>query len=65
MLRVGFLLSPPLVVLVADHVSLRAGLLGAVLAGLLVVVLGRVLPGRRAPAAAVSGLSRRCRRGPR
>ena len=50
LLRVGFLLSPPLVGLVADHVSLRAGLLGAVLAGLLVVVLGRVLPGRRAPA---------------
>jgi MFS family permease len=49
MLRVGFLLSPPLVGLVADHVSLRAGLLGVVLAGLLVVVLGRVLPGRRGP----------------
>ena len=49
MLRVGFLLSPPLVGLVADHVSLRAGLLGVVLAGLLVVVLGRVLPGRRTP----------------
>jgi MFS family permease len=49
MLRVGFLLSPPLVGLVADHVSLRAGLLGVVLAGLLVVVLGRVLPGRRVP----------------
>jgi hypothetical protein len=47
---VGFLLSPPLVGLVADHVSLRAGLLGAVLAGVLVVLLGRVLPGRRVPA---------------
>jgi MFS family permease len=50
LLRVGFLLSPPLVGLVADHVSLRAGLLGAVLAGVLVVLLGRVLPGRRVPA---------------
>jgi len=46
---VGFLLSPPLVGLVADHVSLRAGLLGVVLAALLVVVLGRVLSGRRVP----------------
>ena len=65
MLRVGFLLSPPLVGLVADHVSLRAGLLSVVLAGLLVVVLGRVLPGPAGACPAVSGLSCRCRPGRR
>jgi MFS family permease len=43
LLRVGFLVSPPLVGLIADLTSLRAGLLGGVLAGLLVLTLGRTL----------------------
>jgi MFS family permease len=47
LLRVGFLVSAPLVGLVADATSLRHGLLGVVAAGLVVAVLGRVLPGRR------------------
>ena len=46
LLRVGFLLSPPLVGLVADAAGLRVGLLGVVAAGLGVVLLGRVLVGR-------------------
>ncbi|MEV0627484.1 MFS transporter [Nonomuraea wenchangensis] len=49
LLRGGFLLSPLLVGFVADLVSLRAGLLSVVLAGLLTFVLARVLvndPGR-------------------
>jgi MFS family permease len=40
LLRVGFLLSPPLVGLIADASSLRAGLLSVVVAGLVVVLLG-------------------------
>jgi MFS family permease len=44
--RVGFLLSPPLVGLVADHSSLRVGLLSVVAAGLGTLVLGRVLLNR-------------------
>lgn len=48
LLRVGFLLSPTLVGLVADATSLRVALLGVVLAGLIVLVLGRVLLGARA-----------------
>ncbi|MGH9138098.1 MAG: MFS transporter, partial [Acidimicrobiales bacterium] len=43
MLRVGFLLSPPIVGIVADAASLRVGLLGVVLAGLAVLVAARVL----------------------
>ena len=43
LLRVGFLLSPPLVGLVADATSLRVGLLSVVLAGSLAFVLGRAL----------------------
>ena len=43
LLRGGFLLSPPLVGFVADLSSLRVGLLSVVLAGVLTVVLGRVL----------------------
>ena len=43
LLRVGFLISPPLVGLIADLTSLRAGLLVGVLAGLLVLTLGRTL----------------------
>ena len=46
MLRVGFLLSPPLVGVVADAVSLRVGLLSVVLAGLGMLTLGRVLVDR-------------------
>jgi hypothetical protein len=46
LLRVGFLLSPPLVGLLADHSSLRVGLLSVVLAGVVTVMLGRVLVDR-------------------
>lgn len=45
LLRVGFLLSPPLVGLVADAAGLRVGLLSVVVAGLVVLLLGRVLAG--------------------
>jgi MFS family permease len=47
LLRVGFLLSPPLVGLVADLTSLRVGLLSVVVAGVGTVLLGRVLLNRR------------------
>ncbi|WP_127506889.1 MFS transporter [Actinoplanes solisilvae] len=43
LLRGGFLLSPPLVGLIADQTSLRVGLLSVVLAGAVTFVLGRVL----------------------
>lgn len=43
LLRVGFLLSPPLVGLVADLTSLRVGLLSVVFAGATVFLLSRVL----------------------
>jgi len=43
LLRIGFLVSPPLVGLVADLTGLRVGLLVVVLAGLLVLALGRTL----------------------
>ncbi|MCC2314910.1 MFS transporter [Cellulomonas xiejunii] len=43
LLRVGFLVSPTAVGLVADATSLRVGLLGVVLAGLTVLALGRFL----------------------
>lgn len=43
LLRVGFLVSPMLVGLVADATSLRVALLGVVGAGVVVAVLGRVL----------------------
>jgi MFS family permease len=43
LLRVGFLLSPPVVGLIADLSSLRVGLLSVVFAGIVTVVLGRVL----------------------
>ena len=46
MMRLGFLLSPPVVGLIADATSLRVGLLLVPLAGLLVVVLSQVLSGR-------------------
>jgi MFS family permease len=51
LLRIGFLLSPPLVGLVADHAGLRVGLLSVVLAGVVALILGRVLLGRATPAA--------------
>ncbi|OLF14319.1 MFS transporter [Actinophytocola xinjiangensis] len=43
LLRVGSLVSPPLVGVVADLASLRVGLVGVVLAGLVTVGLGSVL----------------------
>ncbi|MBX9245471.1 MFS transporter, partial [Actinotalea ferrariae] len=43
LLRVGFLVSPTVVGLVADAASLRVALLGVVLAGLVVLTLGSVL----------------------
>ncbi|WAX77428.1 MFS transporter [Streptomyces sp. KMM 9044] len=43
LMRLGFLLSPPVVGLVADEAGLRFGLLVVPLAGALVVVLARVL----------------------
>ncbi|MFF0247169.1 MFS transporter [Streptosporangium sandarakinum] len=46
LLRGGFLLSPLLVGAVADLLSLRAGLLSVVLAGLVTIVLARVLTDR-------------------
>lgn len=55
LLRVGFLVSPTAVGLVADATSLRVALLGVVLAGLGVLVLGRVLVG---PATSEETLSR-------
>ncbi|MFI8949677.1 MFS transporter [Streptomyces sp. NPDC053750] len=47
LMRLGFLLSPPVVGLVADATSLRVGLLVVPLAGLLVLVCGGVLQPRR------------------
>ncbi|ROS75357.1 MFS transporter [Cellulomonas sp. PhB143] len=47
LMRVGFLVSPPLVGLIADATSLRVGLLVVPLCGLLVVGLSQVLEGRR------------------
>ncbi|NMO50016.1 MFS transporter [Actinoplanes sp. TBRC 11911] len=50
LMRLGFLLSPPVVGAVADATSLRAGLLVVPAAGLLVIVLAGVLqPRRRLP----------------
>jgi hypothetical protein len=46
LLRIGFLLSPPLIGAVADAVSLRTALLAVVLAGAGALLLGRSLPGR-------------------
>jgi MFS family permease len=43
LLRIGFLVSPPIVGAVADAVSLRAGLLVVPLAGVVVLVLSPVL----------------------
>ena len=50
LLRIGFLVSPPLIGALADLLSLRVALLAVVLAGLGALVLGRALPGRSAAA---------------
>jgi hypothetical protein len=49
LLRVGFLISPTVVGVVADATSLRVALLGVVLAGVGVLAFGRVLVGTRTP----------------
>jgi MFS family permease len=49
LLRIGFLVSPPLVGVLADAFSLRVALLTVVLAGLGALVLGRVLQPAVAP----------------
>ena len=46
LLRIGFLVSPPLIGALADATSLRVALLSVVLAGVGALVLGRALPGR-------------------
>ena len=48
LMRVGFLVSPPVVGAIADAVSLRAGLVVVPLAGLLVLALSPVLARRTA-----------------
>ncbi|MGY1692068.1 MFS transporter [Geodermatophilus sp. SYSU D01105] len=55
LLRIGFLVSPPLIGALADATSLRVALLAVVLAGAGTLVLGRSLPGR--PAADRAGPS--------
>jgi MFS family permease len=47
LLRLGFLLMPPVVGVVADAASLRVGLLVVPVAGLAILVAGAMLPGRR------------------
>ena len=49
LLRIGFLVSPLLIGVLADAFSLRVALLTVVLAGLGALVLGRVLPRTVAP----------------
>ena len=46
LMRLGFLCSPPIIGFVADHVSLRAGLLSIPIMGLTVILCARVLPRR-------------------
>lgn len=48
LMRAGFLLSPPIVGLIADNAGLHLGLLVVPLAGLLVIVLAGVLSTKRA-----------------
>ena len=43
LLRIGFLISPPLIGVLADAISLRVALLTVILAGLGALVLGRFL----------------------
>lgn len=47
LMRLGFLLSPPIIGMIADAIGLRAGLLAIPLAGIVVVLLAGVLSGRR------------------
>ena len=47
LLRVGFLVSPPIVGAIADNASLRMGLLIVPAAGLAVALLASVLEGRK------------------
>ncbi|WP_217995554.1 hypothetical protein [Sanguibacter suarezii] len=47
LLRVGFLVAPPLVGAIADVTSLRVGLLIVPVAGVLVIACARVLPTRQ------------------
>jgi MFS family permease len=47
LMRLGFLISPPLVGMIADAASLRAGLLIVPVAGITVVLLAGVLQGRQ------------------
>lgn len=54
LLRVGFLVSPTVIGAVADATSLRAALLGVVIAGAGVVVLGRFLTAAPAPVPATT-----------
>jgi len=49
-MRLGFLVSPPVVGLVADAAGLRVGLLVVPLAGAMVLVLAGVLSAVRVPA---------------
>lgn len=49
LMRLGFLLSPPIVGLIADTAGLRAGLLVVPLAGILAVALAGVLSGKAKP----------------
>jgi MFS family permease len=44
LLRIGFLLSPPLIGVLADATSLRVALVSVVVAGLGTLLVGRVLP---------------------
>jgi hypothetical protein len=53
LLRIGFLVSPPLVGALADATSLRIALLVVVLAGVGALILGRSLPS--GPAAVRTG----------
>ncbi|MGM7698460.1 MFS transporter [Microbacterium sp. A84] len=49
LLRLGFLLSPPLVGFIADNAGLRAGLLIVPIAGVVAIVFAGVLEARRRP----------------
>jgi len=46
LLRLGFLLSPPFVGLIADHAGLRAGVLVVPIAGIIAIAFAGVLTGR-------------------
>ncbi|TDC10937.1 MFS transporter [Streptomyces sp. 8K308] len=57
LLRIGFLVSPPVVGLIADAHSIRLGLVVVPLAGLVILLTSRVLATRREPAAEVGAAS--------